>query len=99
MQEIMNRKRMPEIEKEKVAEKMERRVREKDWEWGGGVVVGREAACCTEAVTGLLCGAWRRLIIQLIMIRLFPAGTAALEMESLCSHTPLWKRWGMVPCR
>lgn len=55
--------------------------------------------CCREAATGLLCGAWRRLIIQLIMIRLFPAGTAVLEMESLCSRTPQWKRWGMAPCR
>lgn len=77
----MNRKKAPEIEKEKEAEKM-------------GV-----GGCCREAATGLLRGAWRRLIIQLIMIRLFPAGTAALEMESLCSHTPQWKRWGMVPCR
>lgn len=87
MREIMNRKKAPEIEKEKEAEKMERSGRER----GGG--------CCGEAATGLLRGAWRRLIIQLIMIRLFPAGTAALEMESLCSHTPQWKRWGMVPCR
>lgn len=55
--------------------------------------------CCREAATGLLCGAWWRLIIQLIMIRLFPAGTAVLEMESLCSRTPQWKRWGMAPCR
>lgn len=59
----------------------------------------KRRGCCREAATGLLCGAWRRLIIQLIMIRLFPAGTAALEMESLCSHTPQWKQWGMVPCR
>lgn len=87
MREIMNRKKMPEIEKEEEVEKMKRGVREK-----------REG-CCREAATGLLCGAWRRLIIQLIMIRLFPAGTAALEMESLCSHTPQWKRWGMAPCR
>ena len=85
----MNRKKTPEIEKEEEeVEKMERRVRQRERE-----------GCCREAATGLLCGAWRRLIIQLIMIRLFPAGTAALEMESLCSHTPQWKRWGMAPCR
>lgn len=77
----------PEIEKEEeVEENGERSERERE-------------RCRREAATGLLCGAWRRLIIQLIMIRLFPAGTAALEMESLCSHTPQWKRWGMAPCR
>lgn len=53
----------------------------------------------TEAATGLLCSAWLRLIIQLIMIRFFPAGTAALQMESLCSHTAQWKQRGMAPCR
>ncbi len=82
----MNREKTPEIAKEEEVEKMERSERERE-------------GCCGEAATGLLCGAWRRLIIQLIMIRLFPAGTAALEMESLCSHTPRWKRWGMAPCR
>lgn len=64
----MNRRKRPEIEKEK-----------------------REGNVTGGGTMGLLRGARRRLIIQLIMIRRLPAGTATLEMESLCSRTPRWK--------
>lgn len=69
---------------------MNRRKKARNRKREGNVMGGG----CRAAATGLLRSARRRLIIQLIMIRRLPAGTARLQMESLCSRTPGCKRWG-----